>query len=255
MKIIDMHGHYGPMYGFKFFRADTAGMIGEMDRHGVEVTVLSSHRALFSPEGNLNGTLPALRESGGRFRGYWVIHPHRFEKHRHEIELFEKHRDLFVGFKFLSSYHQYPIDGPHYAYVLDYAEEHGIPVLMHTWTGDRYCGFDNCRAVAERYSAFPFLMGHSGFSEYARFAELARDHDNVYCELTATYALDGAVETMVKTAGSEKVLFGTDLPWFDQAYCIGCVRYSRITEKDRENIFYTNGARILEEAGEALSDG
>jgi predicted TIM-barrel fold metal-dependent hydrolase len=245
MKIIDMHGHHGRFKGFTFYRSDTDSMIKEMDRNGVETLVLSSHRALFTPDGNLEGTLPALKESKGRFRGYWVIHPHRPEEFKAQIEQFEELREYFIGFKLLSSYHRYPIDGPNYKYMLDYANEHRLPVLMHTWENDRFNGYDNCRNICERYKDFTFLMGHSGFGDYPRFAQLARDYSNAFCELTAVYALDGAIEGMVKIAGSEKVLFGTDLPWFDPAYGIGCILHSCISDKDRENILYNNGAAIL----------
>jgi predicted TIM-barrel fold metal-dependent hydrolase len=41
------------------------------------------------------------------------------------------------------------------------------------------------------------------------------------------------------------VLFGTDLPWFDPLYAIGCICFSRITDDDRRDILHRNAERLL----------
>lgn len=51
---------------------------------------------------------------------------------------------------------------------------------------------------------------------------------------------------MVREAGSEKIVFGTDLPWFDPHYGIGCVVFSRITDEDRHNILHRNAEQLLQ---------
>ena len=78
-----------------------------------------------------------------------------------------------------------------------------------------------------------------------RFASLAKEHENVYLDTCAVGSINGAIETMVAIAGSRKVVFGTDLPWFDPGFMIGCVRYSRITDDDKNNILTANAEAIL----------
>jgi len=51
---------------------------------------------------------------------------------------------------------------------------------------------------------------------------------------------------MVEGAGSEKMLYGTDLPWFDPHYVIGCILFARIDDEDRHNILHRNAERLLE---------
>lgn len=53
------------------------------------------------------------------------------------------------------------------------------------------------------------------------------------------------VEYFVEEVGSERILFGTDLPWFDPAYGIGCVVSARITDRDRYSILCGNARRIF----------
>jgi hypothetical protein len=220
-------------------------MLHEMDRHRVSTLVLSPHKALVIPDCNLE-TVPILAESEGRFLGYWVVHPHGVGRFEREIKLFENHRrDGFVGFKFHSSLHDYPLDGPLCEPWWAYANEHRLLVLAHTWGGDGRCGLANCRKVAERYPEVRFILGHSGYQDYEHFALLARDHANVYLDTCAVGCLNGAIEGMARIAGASKVVFGTDLPWFDPAYLMGAVKYSRISESDRLEILGGNAARLL----------
>ena len=248
-RVIDLHGHWGLESGFTFFRHKLDEVLGEMDRNGVERMVLSSHRALSFPSGNIEATLPALEASDGRLLGYWVIHPDSTDGLRESVAEFELHRDHFIGFKTHGGMHSCPIDDARYRYALEYADANRLPVLMHTWADNSICGFEQARRVAERYPDMVFLMGHSGFSDYRTFAAIARDNENAYLELCAVYVLNGAIEAMVEIAGSSKIVFGTDLPWFDPAYGIGCVLHSRISDSEKDDILFGNAGRILASVG------
>ena len=50
---------------------------------------------------------------------------------------------------------------------------------------------------------------------------------------------------IIRRNGASKVLFGTDLPWYDPNYCLGSVLYADIADADRDNIFYKNAERII----------
>ena len=54
---------------------------------------------------------------------------------------------------------------------------------------------------------------------------------------------------MVAGAGSHKILFGTDLPWYSPHYAAGAVIFSRIDDADRHNILHRNAERILGRLG------
>jgi len=245
MNFIDLHGHHGAYVGFPMPRSFTQEMIREMDRHQIATLVLSPHRALIEPGSN-GATAEILREASGRFLAYWVVHPHGEGRFEREIAAFEAARALgFVGFKFHSSLHQYPLDGPRFEPWWAYADAHRLLVLAHTWGGDTRCGLENCRRVAEKWPNVRFVLGHSGYHEHEAFARLAGAHEHVYLDTCAVGCLDGAIEAMVRIAGSEKVVFGTDLPWFDPGYLMGAVKYSRIREEDRMNILRENAEKIL----------
>ena len=243
--VVDMHGHWGNYVGFATFRADTAGMIRNMDRNKVNLTVISSHRALARKDGNTMDTLSAVKESGGRFLGYWVIHPGSEDDVASDVRAFENHRDSFIGFKIHGAFHQCPLDDPRYRYAFEYADSNRLPVLMHTWHETDYTGYKQVRSVVEKYQKATLLLGHGGFTDFRRFSVLAADNERAFMELCAVYALDSSIEFMVETAGAAKVIFGSDNPWFDPAYGIGCVRYSRISEEEKQMILHDNARGIL----------
>jgi len=74
---------------------------------------------------------------------------------------------------------------------------------------------------------------------------MAKDYPQLYLDLCAVMDDRGVLELFVERAGSEKVLFGTDLPWFDPHYYIGAILSADISDEERRDIFYRNGAKIL----------
>ncbi len=241
--IIDMHAHLGPFQGIYFPNPSPEDMICTMNRCGVRMAVSSSHASLIDTKANVE-MAEVVKRYPDRFRAYWVINPNYPERMQNEIVQFSE-MDGFVGFKFLSDYHEYPLTGPRYEPALKHADEHGLLVLMHTWGQSRFNPPDLVEKLANKYANIIFLMGHSGYGEWQKAIQVARDYPNVYLELTAAYAVNGVIEWMVEKAGSRKVLFGTDLPWFDPHYGIGCILFSRITDEDKHNILHRNAERLI----------
>jgi predicted TIM-barrel fold metal-dependent hydrolase len=57
--------------------------------------------------------------------------------------------------------------------------------------------------------------------------------------------ISGVVEYLVETAGSEKVVFGSDLPWYSQHYHAGAILFARISDEARHDILHRNAERLL----------
>lgn len=241
--VIDMHTHLGPYQGIYFPNPSPEDMLRTMDRCGVKLAVSSSHAALIDPKENIK-MVDVVKKYPNRFRAYWVINPNYPEEIEEGIKQLSQ-AEGFVGFKFLSDYHKYPITGSRYERALNYADDNGLLVLLHTWGHSPYDSPELVEKIAGKYPNAIFLMGHSGYGEWEKAIQVARDYHNVYLELTAAYAVNGVIEWMVRETGSEKIVFGTDLPWFDPHYGIGCVIFSKITDEDRHNILHRNAEKLL----------
>jgi predicted TIM-barrel fold metal-dependent hydrolase len=54
------------------------------------------------------------------------------------------------------------------------------------------------------------------------------------------------VEGLVKAVGFEKVLFGTDTPYLDPYSQYGKLALARLSDQEKENIFFRNAWQVLE---------
>ena len=68
---------------------------------------------------------------------------------------------------------------------------------------------------------------------------------NVWLELTAIPGEYQRIEKLVASVGSERLLYGTDLPWFDEYQAVGGVLSAEISEDDMRNILYRNADGIM----------
>jgi len=243
--IYDMHGHMGTLHSIYFPRADAADMIRTMDECGVRMLVFSHHLALMAPSVGNGPSIQAVRQYPDRLRAYCVVNPNYPEHIEEDLATFDAHRDVYVGFKFLSSYHRVALTDQRCELAWEYANERELLVLAHTWEKDVYNGPDVARQVAERYPRVKFLLGHSCHADWDAAIELARDYSNIYLELTAVFDDRGVLEKLVRGAGSERMLFGTDLPWFDPHHAVGALLSADITDEDRHNICHRNAEKLL----------
>jgi len=241
--VIDSHGHMGPFGGFLMPNAEAADMVRTMDRCGIAWLVFSHHEALQNTiKGNAKAQA-AIDMYPRRFRGYYAVNPAYPDWLRAGVENFEQLRG-FVGYKILAGYYRTAIDLPACRPLWEQAHEKRLPVLLHTWGGDQYAGPAQVEKIARRYPRAIIIMGHSMYGDWDSAIRLAKRYGNVYCELCAAYAT-GVIRKMVEDGIEDKILFGTDLPWFDPMYGIGCVVFARISETARRKILRENALRLF----------
>ncbi len=56
----------------------------------------------------------------------------------------------------------------------------------------------------------------------------------------------GVIKMFEEAGQSERMLFGTELPWFSPIAGLGCLLSADITDDDRHNIYHRNAERLLE---------
>jgi len=243
--IYDLHGHMGDYPPIYMPKSDPASMIETMDDCGVKVLVFSHHLALLTPDLGNQASIEAVRQYPDRLRSYMVFHPKYPDIMSGIWNTYEKYPDVFVGLKLHPDIHEVPLSDPRFIPAFDYANAHELIVLSHTWGTSIYNGYKEVYGIAREFPRIKLLLGHCLHAEWQSAAQLAHDFPNVYLELTAVFDDRGAIETLVSGAGSDKVIFGTDLPWFDPHHAIGALLSADITDEDLHNIFHRNAERLL----------
>lgn len=245
--IYDLHGHWGAFYGSHLPAADVDVAIKLMDRSGVKMLVFSSHEALFSPDIGNTVNVETVRRFPGRMKAYLCVNPNYPDNIEKDLAAYDDYSDVYVGIKMLAPYHGVPMSDDRYKSAWEFADERGLLVLMHTWGGCGICGYEPLKKVLEKYHNARALLGHSLHGSPQDAIALARDYPNAYLELCAILDDRGVVDGFVEAVGSEKIVFGTDFPWFSYPYYIGAVLGADMSDEDRRNILYRNAQRLLGE--------
>ena len=245
--VIDAHGHLGPFAGIYLPEASLDSMVMGLKDSGIEAIILSPHSALCGDtrQGNRE-MIDAVEKFPGLIYGYCTINPNFPGDIENEMDSYLGHPGV-VGIKLHPAIHSTAVTSYKYESLWKRANRDRLMVLCHTWGETGGFGAQDMKKIAELYPDLRLLLGHSCYGAWEEAIALARDFKNVYLELTACYPFYGLLETMCEQAGSTKVLFGTDYPWFDYMHAIGCVVHAHISEDDMRNILALNARRLLDE--------
>lgn len=243
--IIDSHAHMGYCNNFFIAHCQAEGMLPHMDRLGISMAFVSHHAAV-GPDfiyGN-NEIMRITSQYPERFYGYITVNPNYPEGTTKELDRCLSEPGM-KGIKIHAHFHSVSIDYKSYHPVYETANKKRLPVLIHVWGKTDVMLVDK---LAGQYPEVRFIMGHSGGDVRAMEAaiDVVVKHRNVYGDLVVSRALEGNVEWLVREMGASKILFGTDMPFYDPAPTFGRIALSEISDDEKRNIFGLNIKRILE---------
>jgi hypothetical protein len=234
--IIDAHAHCGPYSLFHIARNTPADMVRVMDRCGVGRTLLCSHLGLqLDARAGNRDTAAAVADFPHRLAGYLTINPRQDPV----AELAHWDGDpRFVGIKVHPDEHEYPLTGPRYRPVWEYASQTGFPVLTHTWHLSPYDDVALLGRVAEAAPEANLIAGHSGVLPHGfdRAIEVARRYPRLYLELCGSHNHGRVIERMIDEIGAAKVMYGSDFPFIDMRGSLGRVLFADLAEADRDAV-------------------
>jgi predicted TIM-barrel fold metal-dependent hydrolase len=242
--IIDGHLHIGKIYNFYSGGHSVEQLITSMDRLEIRYGCVSALYAIGPdvPKGN-EEIAAAVAAYPDRLIGMLGVNPHYPEEIQSQIER-HMNSGYFKQFKLHPFLHGTQCDHPGYEPVYEYANQHGLSILIHTW------GVQDVRlfaSVAARYPNAIFIMGHTGgeIPAIMEAVQMVRKQQNIMLDISSSWNYSGMIEYMVDHAGSERVLFGSDAVYNSQSAALGRVIYAKISDQDKLNILGENMRRIL----------
>ena len=253
ISIVDCHGHLGIHPDFPAYKSEPAEMLAVMDLLNIEKLAITSTLACYNdcPHGNAEVSA-ALAQYPDRFLGYITVNPNppgqaldelRRWSHFHSPPLIKLHPGL----------HKYPVHGPHYRPIWEYADQTGAIVLVHTWDSDPNCGPLLFPPIARSHPHARILLGHSGVTwrGYHQAMEAAEAAANLYLDLSGSQNHRLILEMCVQRLGAHRILFGSDLPFLEASMTLGRVLTADIDDAAKEQILRTNFLSLLGEKHEA----
>lgn len=250
LDIIDAHNHLGIYFNLTVYRGGNAeSMIERMDTVGIRKITVTPHIAV-GPDmhrGN-DEAEDAVTRFPDRVMGYVTIKPCGEEEM--EQELFRRFAHPgFVGIKLHPGLHGVNVANDSYRPAMEYADKHSLPVLIHTWS---HADVADLSKLAAEYRSANFIIAHMGGApdvlEHAIDTLIA--HDNVFGDTALSYAPHRSVEHIVRRAGAGKLLFGTDMPFYDPVFTLARVLSADIHESEIEKIVGGNFKTICPKAAE-----
>lgn len=241
--VIDMHAHMFNFGGSYMIAKTPEAVIRAMDRSGVRLTLFCSHTSLF---GGYHGNaldLAAAKQYPGRFMLYYPVTSPVCDAAR-DLRAMDENPE-YAGMKFLPEYYSVKLSDDRHTPYFEYADAKKLPILCHTWGNSPYDGVDEAEKVLCKYHNLRFIAGHSFRGDWERGIALAKEHDNLYLELTAVLSQRGKVDDFVRAGLSKRIVFGVDAPWFSYDFGIGALLSAEISDADRYNILYENARKIL----------
>ena len=134
--------------------------------------------------------------------------------------------------------------------VMDKVRELKIPVLAHCGMGSAPIRFEE---IARSYPDVTLILAHMGVElgwdnmlahpQQANY--LARKYKNVYLDTSAMTWIQDILKKGIAEVGADKIIFGSDGPWFHPSIMLACLRELDLPERDMRKILYENIAGIL----------
>lgn len=131
-----------------------------------------------------------------------------------------------------------------------FAAEHNAIILAHS--GEKYTMPEQFIQFADRYPEVTLILAHLGcnidgdYLHQVYAVELSKKNNvyvdtsssnNVFCKL---------IETAVDMIGSDKLIFGSDIPCYFSPMQRARIDHAFISDKDKENILYKNAMKIFD---------
>jgi predicted TIM-barrel fold metal-dependent hydrolase len=247
LTIVDAHAHSGP-YSLFFIPENTpADMVRVMKRCGVSRAVLSSLLGiqLDARLGN-EATARAVSRYPNYISGYLTVNP--WQDPVAELEHWQGD-SRFVGIKVHPDQHAYPLTGPRYRAVWEYAQSHRMPVLTHTWLDSIYDDVALVGAVSEQFPEIDLIAGHAGVLQkgFQRSIDFARRYPRLHLEVCGSHNHGRVIERMVDQVGSKQVLYGSDFPFIDMRTSLGRVMFATMEPADRSAVLGATMAALLDQ--------
>ena len=141
--------------------------------------------------------------------------------------------------------------------VYDTCQELALPIIAHSGPDRDRSGFAEPRAFANMLKAFPHLrmvVAHLGGATWKQTVEIAQTFPNTYfdcCEIIewtrSTHGpTDKQLAQMIIDIGPERVMMGSDFPWYDLDHSIERVfSLPLLSQEQKERIIGANAVDIL----------
>lgn len=215
---------------------------------GVTLSVIQQIATKPSQQMTVNNWAAANQKDGLLFFG--SVHPDAADA----VQELERIQSIGLkGVKLHPDYQEFFVGEERLFPIYAKLEELGLPLLFHAGR-DPYSPDvvhappEELAKVARAFPKLRIIAAHMGGLEMSRSVE---QHlcglENIWFDLSMahTFCAPEQAERIVKTHGTERILFGSDLPWGTAKQTLGFMEQLHLSDEDWNRICYLNAEALL----------
>jgi predicted TIM-barrel fold metal-dependent hydrolase len=224
-----------------------SGLIASMDKCVVQKSVVLPIATKLSQQKSINNFAASI--NGGRIAAFGSVVPYAPDA----IDELKRIKALgLYGVKFHAHYQNFSIDDKKYFPFYEAAASLGLITVFHMGKDIGFHGQDVCtppmlKKILPLFGGVPVVAAHlGGYMCWDETLEYLCG-ENVYLDTSYLYSrvIKPLFDKIVKKHGSEKILFGTDMPWSGTADELRLIDSLNITQSEKENILGLNAKKLL----------
>jgi len=252
-KIIDVHAHLSESISLQV-GGSTKDLIKLMDENGIEKAVISPIPGYPDPEGVKSTAMQndmiadAVVKYPDRFPcGLAALEPRHGEKALEELNRALGELKL-KGLMFHMDYQGCEVDNPIMFRFMEEAKKYNPVILCHTAQLSHVETPYRFEKLAEAFPEIIFIAGHPAMdtTQLGNMLEVAKRNKNVLLDTCLWHHHLWPIKKAVDAIGGDRLLFGSDLPYYDRSGDIWIVENAKVSDEVKEKIFWKNAARVFD---------
>ena len=250
--IVDSHLHLGGL-PYLYLPSNTEeNIINLLKKVGIKKAICANHGSLSTITYGLGELFESLENYSGFLYGYLVFNPNFEDVSLKSIENnFE--RKQIVGIKIHPSWHLCYPDDSRYERFWQFAAEREIPVLTHTWDPDapnktqKFSDPFGFEKIIKKFPELKLVFAHAGGRGKMLYdvISLMKKYPNLYVDFAGDIFVSGLINEYIKRVDSQRLLFGSDMPWVDIRFHLAHLLNLSIAEEDKKNILGLNALKLF----------
>ncbi|MFW5775182.1 MAG: amidohydrolase family protein [Chitinivibrionales bacterium] len=230
-----------------FTDGTAAGLKESMRKNGIEKSIIMQIATRPSHVRTINQD--ACTRSDDKLLFFGTLHP----ADTNFVQEIRFLKDVGVpGVKFHPEYQDFYVDSPQMFPFYEALEQAGLIVLFHAgkdpgpFTSDHALP-EALRAVTRNFPRLKMVAAHMGGWQVWEDVEQRLAGENTFFDTSAInrHLPKAAFEQLVAKHGAERVLFGSDSPWYDQGEALRWLDSTSLSARQKELIFWQNARNLL----------
>ena len=255
LQIIDFHTHVGRWCQHWASEDQPEHLIRSMDEFGVKTSVVHHLMGLTSGDVRRGNDIigRAMLDYPGRLEGAIEVNPNYADATILELQRCSGEYDM-RAIKLYPHRHGFHLNDRAYWPIFEFAESRGFIVVTHAGARAEIGTPVELSEAAKRFPGVTFVAYHAGPDlEGAKiYGACARSNPNFYIEICAPMT-QNIIEHLVREAGEDRVLFGSDSLLLSLSAAMGRIAYCRLTDDQKRSVLGLNAQRILNRLRNGIS--